>query len=147
MSAPFLASITLLGGGGGAQPKGGGTTVLAMITPLSGDRPGHDLPGISGPTDPGYGIEGGGEHPWWGGGRPARPGHDLPGGGGHPSTGFPIDPNRPDNSLPPGGTPVPPEISNGLPPPAGDLSSQVVVAIYVPGHGWTGKSFPMPQPK
>ena len=159
MSAPFLATITIVGGGG-AQPKGGGSTVLAMITPLGGGHVDVGGPGWQGGTaDPGYGIGEGG-HPSqglpWGPGHPDQglPGSpDHPSGGfpispGHPSGGFPIDPARPDNSLPPGGKPVPPEISNGLPPPSGDLSNQVVVAIYVPGKGWTGKSFPMPaQPK
>jgi hypothetical protein len=134
MAAPFLASITVLSGAG-AQPKGGGgATTLAMIFPLSGDHADH------GPVDPG-----------WGGGLPAGPdsgwGGGIPAGGiPHPGGG-PINPDHPENSLPPGGTPVPPEISNGLPPPAGDLGNQVVVAIYVPGKGWTGKSFPAPQPK
>jgi hypothetical protein len=115
MSAPFLASITVLGGAGGAQPKGTGTTHLAMITPLSGDRPGHGLP--ESPVDPGFG---GG----WGGGA--------------------IDPGFG------GGVPVPPEITQPLPPPAGDYGNQVIVAVYQPGKGWTAKAFPpgsMPQPK
>jgi hypothetical protein len=148
MSAPFLATVTILSTTSGAQPKGGGTTHLAMITPLSGERPSHDLPAWEGPADPGFGIEaGGGEHPWWGGGRPARPDQGLPAGGGHPSTGFPLDPARPDNSLPAGGTQVPPEISNALPPPGGDLTNQIVVAVYVPGKGWTAKAYPPAQPK
>jgi hypothetical protein len=143
MSAPFLASITLLGGGTGAQPKD--SNVLAIITPLSGGHIDAGLPG-GGPVDPGWGGGwGSGNYPSQG--LPWGPGHPdggIPISPGHPSGGFPIDPVRPDNSLPPGGTPVPPEISNGLPPPAGNLGTQVVVAIYVPGKGWTAKSFPMP---
>ena len=137
MAAPFLASITVLpGGGGGAQPKGGGGTHLAMIIPIGGG--GHadqGLPDAGGETDPGYGHEGGGGHPWFGGGRPNRPGHDLP-----------IDPSRPDAGLP-GGTPVPPDTIATLPMPGGDLTSQVVVLVYRPDHGWVGKSYTPAQPK
>jgi hypothetical protein len=147
MSSPFLATITLLGGSGGAQPKSS-TTHLALITPVGGGHVDAGGPGWQGgPVDPGYGIGEGGrpgqDLPW----GPGHPSGGFPISPGHPSGGFPVDPARPDNSLPPGGTPVPPEISNGLPPPGGDLGNQVVVAIYVPGKGWTGKSFPMAQPK
>ena len=74
MSAPFLATITVLGGGGGAQPKGGGSTHLAMITPVGG---GHISTGPvfpEGPTDPGYGRpDWGPVDPGFGGGVPVPP--------------------------------------------------------------------------
>jgi hypothetical protein len=121
---PFLATITILGGGG-AQPKGGGTH-LAMITPLGGG--GHISTGPvfpEGPTDPGFGIDEGGGHPW------------LPGaiGGG----------GRPDN-----GVPVPPEMWPPAPPPPlpPNLEPMIVVAVHRPGvTEWTVKAYPVPQPK
>jgi hypothetical protein len=122
MSAPFLATITILGAGGGAQPKGGGTH-LALITPVGG---GHISTGPvfpEGPADPGYGIGEGG-----------HPGHDLPG-----------VPGRPDN-----GVPVPPEMWPPQPPPPlpPNLESQIIVAVHRPGvTEWTVKAYPVPAPK
>jgi hypothetical protein len=120
MSAPFLATITLLGGAGGAQPKGGATH-LAMITPLGGGHVDAGLP--EGPVDPGWGV----------GGIP-YPGHDLPG-----------VPGRPDN-----GVPVPPEVWPPQPPPPlpPNLESQLIVAVHRPGvTEWTVKAYPVPAPK
>jgi hypothetical protein len=122
MSAPFLATITLLGGGGGAQPKGGATH-LAMITPLGGGHIDAGLPGAGHPDQ---------DLPW----APARPGHDLP--------EHPIDPGFG------GGVPVPPSVWPPLPPPPlpPDLESQWVVAVHKPGAvEWTVKSFPPREPK
>ena len=129
MTAPFLATITLLGGG--AQPKGGGSTHLAMITPLGGGHIDQGLPegpGWGGPADPGFGV----------GGIP-HPGHGLPGGG--------FDPARPDHELP--GTPVPPTIwpPQPLPPLPPDLETEVVVAVHRPGQDWVVKSRPAAMPK
>ena len=71
MTAPFLATITLLGGG--AQPKGGGNTHLAMITPLGGPHAGHDLPEMPGAVDPGWGAGTPPVDPGFGGGVPVPP--------------------------------------------------------------------------
>lgn len=127
MSAPFLATITLVGGGGGAQPKGGASTHLAWITPVGG---GH------GPVDPGWG---GG----WGSGavdpgfgrpifHPGHPDHGLP-SGGHIDAKPPWAPGHPDIGLP-----VPPGIT--APPVPPNLKDQVVVLWHLPGQvEWHGK--------
>ena len=93
MSAPFLATITILGAGGGAQPKGGGTH-LALITPVGG---GHISTGPvfpEGPVDPGYG-----------GGHPVDP--TDPGFGG----GVPVPPEMWPPQPPP---PLPPNLESQL---------------------------------
>ncbi len=128
---------------------------LYMIIPvgLEGNRP----------IDPGFGVGGGGHpeqpiyhpgHPDHG--RPARPDQGLPGGrpphvGGGPAyPGRPVDPDwgvdveHPDQSLPEGGEPVEPG-QLPEPPVPPDLQSKIVAGLYVPGHGWTWKSYPMPE--
>jgi hypothetical protein len=97
--------------------------------------PGHVAPPIFHPGHPDHGL-------------PSVPGHPsagLPVGPGHPGNALPINPAHPDNSLPTGGTPV--TVNPPLPPPGGALGQQIVVAIYVPGKGWTAKSYPYkPEP-
>jgi hypothetical protein len=100
-------------------------------------HPGHPDHGL--PSSPGHPSQG---LPIF---HPGHPDHGLPSSPGHPSTGLPPDPARPDNSLPPGGEPI--VINPPLPPPSGENANKIVVAIYVPGKGWTGKSYPMAQPK
>ena len=116
-------------------------------------HPDNELPGMEGPTDPGYGMEEGGipghlpappptwpplsaSHPiqpapgvppgtiWPSPGRPARPDQGLP-SGGHPS-GQPVPGGRPDQSLP--GQPARPD--NTLP------SGTFWVVAGIPGVGW-----------
>jgi hypothetical protein len=120
MSAPFLATITILGAG--AQPKGGSSTHLAMITPLGGGHIDAGLPEV--PVDPGWGNIGAGP----------RPGHDLPGAPGHPDNGVPVPPEM-----------WPPQPPPPLPP---NLESQIIVAVHRPGvTEWTVKAYPVPAPK
>jgi hypothetical protein len=104
---------------------------------LPGGRPGHvgnRPPGSwGGPVDPGWGG-GGPDHIWGGvGGRPDHPDQGLP-GGGHAS-GQPIVP-------PQGGTEVPEDEYQPLPPPE-DITSQYVVSVWNPKTAsWTTKSYP-----
>jgi hypothetical protein len=103
---------------------------IALIVPLGeignnipGLHPGNRPPGSwGGPVDPGWGV--GGEHPSTG---PIY-------GGGHPS-GQPIVP-------PQGGTDVPADEYQPLPPPE-DIYSQYVVSVWNPKTAtWTTKSYP-----
>ena len=120
---------------------------LYMIIPvgLDGARPdqglppGHEHPGNrppgswGGPVDPGFGQGDRPNHPWWGGTGWDRPDQGLP-GGGHPS-GQPIIP-------PQGGTEVPADEYQPLPPPE-DIYSQYVVSVWNPKTAsWTTKSYP-----
>jgi integrin beta 8 len=90
------------GGPGGGYPGRPGQGLPRP--PWGGERPGHGLPPSypGRPTDPGYGVEGGGEAgqlPLF----PLEPGQGLPGeGGGAPGQGLPGDPGVIWPPLPPG---------------------------------------------
>ena len=113
--------------GGGPMPGGPGA-------PLD---PGYGRPGWS-PVDPGYG------RPIF---HPGHPDHGLPSSPGHPAnrppgswggeypTGGPIAP-------PQGGTDVPEDEYQPLPPPE-DIYSQYVVSVWNPKTAiWTTKTYP-----
>jgi hypothetical protein len=94
---------------------------------------GQPLP-PGGPVDPGWGSGWGGDHVGnWVPGQ-EHPGNRPPGGGNYP-TGGPIVP-------PQGGTEVPADEYQPLPPPE-DIYSQYVVSVWNPKTAsWTTKSYP-----
>ena len=112
---------------------------LYMIIPvggLDGDRPDNSLPGGRPPhvSNRPPGSWGGPVDPGWGGGGIEHPGNRPPGSGEYP-TGGPIVP-------PQGGTEVPEEDYQPLPPPE-DIYSQYVVSVWNPKTAsWTTKSYP-----
>lgn len=116
--------------GGGPMPPSAGGPV----------DPGYGRPGWS-PVDPGYG------RPDW---APGHPGNRPPGSwdGTHPGNRPPgsWDGSRPDNSLPEtmpqGGTEVPPDVFPPPPVPE-EIASQYIVSVYNPKTmTWTTKSYP-----
>lgn len=115
------------------------------------------------PTDPGYGVEQGGQSgqlPVGGGGRP---GQGLPSAPGHPDNGLPWVPGHPDNGLPPThGRPdndlpwVPGRPDNELPPvqglpdnalPGVDWPVDPGYGIDAPSPGTPDNTLPAPTPK
>jgi hypothetical protein len=131
--------------------------ILAFVIPLGGRGPvdpgfGGGFGGWGGPVDPGYGrpifhpghpdhgLPSGPGHVSPPIHHPGHPDHGLPSSPGHPSQGLPISPGHPEQGLPPG-TPV--TINPPLPPPPGDLASQIVIAVYKPGVGWKAQSYPV----
>ena len=146
---PFLAYIMPVGGDGGYPDQG---------LPGGGGHPDQGLPPIFHPGHPDHGLPSEPGHPDQGlpGGRPPRPGNRPPGSGGQPRPGQglprpgrPTDPDwgvdleHPDQSLPEGGEPVQPG-QLPVPTPPADLKNKIVAGLYVPGKGWTWKSYPMP---
>jgi hypothetical protein len=128
---------------------------IALIIPL-GDAPGY-IPGLH----PDQGLPGGEYYPDQGlpgGGRPPHVSNRPPGSWNpeHPSTG-PVRPGRPVDPgfgwggeypstgpiVPPmGGTDVPPDEYQPLPPPE-DIYSQYVVSVWDPKTAsWTTKAYP-----
>lgn len=89
-----------------------------------------------------------------------RPDHELPGHPDYPSTGGPGRPEYPstgpvrprppvdpDYGIDEGAgpsQPLPPGQLPSLPAPPGDLSGKVVVLVWKPGEGWSGKVFDKP---
>ncbi len=121
---------------------------LALITPLTGSPP-QIWPG----PHPSHPIVLPGAPP----GTPGSPSHPIyvP---GYPDQGLPPYPDQglppsvgvwpgPSPShpiaLPPGGTPVPPEVWPNPPTPPGDYASQIIVAVYRPGEEWEVKAYPV----
>lgn len=95
---------------------------LAYILWIEGGMPGHDLPGLGRPVDPGYGI------------GTERPGHGLPSPGRPIDPGYGIDAGHPGHPLP-----QPPTVGGGpvLPPPAVWPPAGVAVPpIYNPDTVW-----------
>jgi hypothetical protein len=84
-------------------------TIRGVATTGSGNHPDQGLPGVDGPTDPGYGIEEGrpdhtlpgGDLGFWGGQAPPHVDNTLPGLPVGPNQDLPLPPDYPDNSLPP----------------------------------------------
>jgi hypothetical protein len=128
---------------------------IALIIPL-GDAPGHipgyrpdnELPGggrPSRPVDPGWGVGDGPVDPgygWGGGEHPSNrpPGSEHP--GNRPPGSFPGYPTGGPIVPPQGGTVVPEDEYQPLPPPE-DIYSQYIVSVWDPKTAtWTTKSYP-----
>jgi len=148
MPKPFLAYIMPVSGG--ESPDQG--------LPGGGYYPDQGLPPIFHPGHPDHGLPSAPGHPDQGlPGRPPHVGNRPPGtgrpphvGGGPAYPGRPVDPDwgvdleHPDQSLPEGGEPVEPG-QLPEPPVPPDLEDKIVAGLYVPGKGWTWKSYPMPE--
>jgi hypothetical protein len=122
-------------GGGPIYPGG-------PVDPGWGHTPGH--PGNRPPgSSPGY-PSGGPVYP----GGPTDPGYGRPGWGGPTDPGWGHTPGYPSGQpiVPPqGGTDVPADEYQPLPPPE-DIYSQYVVSVWNPKTAsWTTKSYPPPQ--
>jgi hypothetical protein len=123
---------------------------LALITFLDGSGGSIDntLPQPGLPVDPGYGVPGGGGHPWFPGhGGINRPDQGLPGGGAHPWFPAGGSINRPSQGLPGGGhisgQPIPPGHASGqpiVPPPP--LTADNTLPTPPPGTPVTLPVFP-----
>lgn len=136
MPKPFLAYIMPVGGGEGPDnslPGGGGSGGYPSQPIYHPGHPDHGLP--SQPGHPDQGLPGGGH----------RPSHPIAPGGGQPvDPDWGVDLENPDQSLPEGGEPVRPgQLPEPAPPP--NLKDKIIAGLYVPGHGWTWKSYPMPE--
>jgi hypothetical protein len=94
------------------------------LPPLSPGAPAHPIYGP--PPYPDQGLPPGPSHP-------IAPPPPIVGIWPGPTPGHPI-------VIPPG-TPVTPPPT--LPTPPGELANQMVVAIYIPGQGWTTSSYPL----
>jgi hypothetical protein len=107
-----------------------------------GGRPGQGLPGWGGRPEGGWDRpERPGHLPGWGGGRPVDPGYGVEGPEGHPDQGlpvYPIDPEYPDQGLPPSVPPGLPELPPGAvwpPLPPSIPPGKAVAVIYISGVG------------
>jgi hypothetical protein len=115
--------------------------MLSVIRKLGSDEGvDNELPGMSPPVDPGYGL------PDWSTGHPSHPIPPVPPGGAATLPIYPGGPSLPiyvpvppvvDNTLPPPPTiypPLPTGPDNSLPPVYPD--GEIYILVIIPGIGW-----------
>lgn len=129
---------------------------LALITPLTGNAPGGNPPGIWGGSNEGFPthpIAPGGRPPGiWGGSNEGFPTHPIAPGGPPPHVAHPIPPivwpEPPPGSRPPGGGDTgTPEHPINLPPTALGDTGFWHEAYAAAAGGWVWVWVPYPQPE